>query len=101
MMRSVVWSMSASCGLNQKLMKVGAEREWETFVIDERRMPVWGWSGVPVSRRSCGSLRPEAEGSHAGSAPSIDVDAVAANAEVANKAVSRIAAARSEARSPR
>ena len=79
-MRSVVWSMSASCGLNQKLMNVSANANGTSFALDERRLPVWGSIGVPVSRRSCGSLRPEPEDSHVEGARSIDVDPVAAHA---------------------
>ena len=96
-MRSVVWSMSASCRFESKTDDQ-CQRGWDTLAFDEMRLPVWGSIGVPVSRRSCGSLRPEPEDSHVEGVRSIDVDPLAAHAGVANKAGNRIAAARSRAK---
>ena len=67
------------------------------FALDEKRIPMWGTIAVPASSRSCGSLRPEPEGSQV-EGGMIDVAAVVADAGVAKAGV--IAVAKSAARQP-
>jgi hypothetical protein len=96
MMRSVVWSMSVSCGLNQNC------RDCECAsmrALDERRMRSWCLLGAPRSSCSYGSSRPEPEDSHGvEGASGIEVEPVAVQAGAVKEAVNRIAAAKNASR---